>query len=313
MQLHSIQLNNKSLQLPNFIPSISSIKTNFHPIDYLNLLVNLEYPAYLISAYDVYYSFNSHIDDFNYLIELSNKNDQLIFLDSGNYESFWNRFNPWIDSLYYKKLENLKVDFSFSFDGAISGNSNYSNEICDRILKQETFAGNSIVIPIIKAPIPQLEETIINVAKKIDPAIIAIPERILGDGIFQRCISLNKIRHELNSLGKYYPIHLLGTGNPRSILLYILSGADCFDGLEWCQTFVESNTSILYHFQQADLFLENLNPEMNYTTNVLINNLKFFNSFMNKIQKSIIENSYSDLLQSYFAEDFITRLNKHIK
>lgn len=313
MKIQTIQLNNKILQLPNFIPSISSIKTNFHPIDYIKLLVQIKYPTYLISAYDVCYSFNSHLDEFNSILELSEKNDQMIFLDSGNYESFWNRFNPWTDSLYYKRLENLKVDFSFSFDGAISDHNNYSSEICDRVLKQETFAGNSIVIPIVKSSNKKLVETVVEVVKKIDPVFIAIPERILGEGILERCKQLKNIRSKLDSLGKYYPIHLLGTGNPRSILLYIFAGADCFDGLEWCQTFVEPNTGILYHFQQADLFLENLNTEINYTTKVLVNNLEFFNSFINKIHKSIQEKSYNDLLQTYFEKDFIIKLNSLLK
>lgn len=314
MQLQTIQLNKKKFQLPNFVPSISSIKTNYHPIDYLKLLVQIKYPTFLISAYDVCYSFNSHLSEFNSLLELSEKNNQIIFLDSGNYEFFWNLpFNPWTDSLYYKRLENLRVDFSFSFDGAISDHKNYSSEICDRVLKQETFAGNSIVIPIVKPSNEKLAEIVVEVVKKLDPVLIAIPERILGEGILGRCKQLKNIRSKLDSLGKYYPIHLLGTGNPRSILLYILAGADCFDGLEWCQTFVEPNTGILYHFQQADLFLEDLHTEMNYTTKVLVNNLEFYNSFINSIHKSIQEKSFNDLLQTYFEKDFIIKLNSLLK
>ena len=314
MQLHRIQLNNKALQLPNFIPSISSIKTNYHPIDYLKLLVKIEYPAYLISAYDICYSFNSHIDELNSLINVSKKNSQIIFLDSGNYEYFWNLpFNPWSESLYYKELEKIKTDFAFSFDGSGIDKSYNSNKICDRILEQDSISGNSIVIPIIKVSASELENTIIDVVKKIDPVILAIPERVLGNGIIERCLTLKKIRNNLNSLGKYYPVHLLGTGNPRSILLYILAGADSFDGLEWCQTFVETRTGILYHFHQADVFMDELNPEMNFATNVLINNLKYFNTFISNIQKNIEEQTFNDLIHNYFEENFLTKLNKALE
>jgi len=311
MQLHKIQLNNKVLQLPNFIPSISSIKTNYHPIDYLKLLVTLEYPAYLISAYDVCYSFNSHLNEFNSLLDISNKHNQIIFLDSGNYEYFWNLpFNPWTDSIYYKKLENLKIDFAFSFDGSGIDNSYNSDIICNRILEQEAFSGNSIVIPIIKVSASKLEGIVIDIVKKIDPVILAIPERVLGNGIMERCTTLKKIRNNLNSLGKYYPIHLLGTGNPRSILLYILAGADSFDGLEWCQTFIESKTGLLYHFHQADIFMDCSNSEINYATNIFINNLKYLNNFISNIRKNIEQQTFNILLHDYFEEAFITNLNK---
>jgi queuine/archaeosine tRNA-ribosyltransferase len=312
MQITELQLVNKKLILPNFIPSISSIKTNYHPVDYLRILNKIGYPNYLISAYDIYYSFNSYINEFEKLINESNEKGQIIFLDSGNYEYFWNKFNPWHKTLYYRKLKKFRVDFSFSFDGKVIDNQNIVDSVCERVLEQENFAGSSIVIPIVQVSNTSIIDNVFEVAEKLDPFIIAIPERILGDGILKRSKMIKSIRHKLNSTGKYYPLHLLGTGNPRSILAYIYAGADCFDGLEWCQTFVEPNTGILYHFQQGDIFLTNVDRDINYTTNILLNNLKYYNSFIDEIQNTIKNQTFEKMLGKYFDDNFVTRLRKEL-
>ncbi len=41
------------VRLPCFFPSISSVKANLLPVDYLEFLVAAEHPVLLISAYDV--------------------------------------------------------------------------------------------------------------------------------------------------------------------------------------------------------------------------------------------------------------------
>ena len=75
-----------------------------------------------------------------------------------------------------------------------------------------------------------------RVAKELDCNVIAVPERELGDGILERSKSVRRIRRVLDNTGRYRLIHILGTGNPYSILLLAAAGADLFDGLEWCRT-----------------------------------------------------------------------------
>jgi queuine/archaeosine tRNA-ribosyltransferase len=70
----------------------------------------------------------------------------------------------------------------------------------------------------------------------------------------QRVRTVRDIRNALNELGKYYPIHLLGTGNPITIVALAAAGADSFDGLEWCRTVADYDTGCLFHFQQFELF-----------------------------------------------------------
>jgi queuine/archaeosine tRNA-ribosyltransferase len=73
-----------------------------------------------------------------------------------------------------------------------------------------------------------------KVAEQLCPVLLAVPERALGEGIATRIRSVRQIRKALNELDFYCPLHLLGTGNPVSIIAYTIAGADSFDGLEWC-------------------------------------------------------------------------------
>ena len=70
-----------------------------------------------------------------------------------------------------------------------------------------------------------------------------------------RAKTIIKIRKTLAPKKQYYPLHLLGTGNPLSILIYSICGADSFDGLEWCQTTVDYNTGLLYHSRDAAMLV----------------------------------------------------------
>jgi queuine/archaeosine tRNA-ribosyltransferase len=312
MRLNEFNINNKLVQFPVFVPSISTIKTNYHPLDYLKLLVKIKYPYLLISAYDICYSFSKLKNELSELLDEANKNGQIIFLDSGNYEFFWNKFNPWYEDLYFRKLKKLKVDFSFSFDGKDEQKKEDEKNF-KSVLLQEEFAGNSIVVPIMQNNDGRsLEEVALSYAKKLNPTILAIPERILGNGIINRAKALKKIRDKIDTFNKEILIHLLGTGNPRSILIYIFAGADCFDGLEWCQTAVEPNSGLLYHFQQTDLFLELNNTEVDYTTNTLINNLNYYNSFINEIHDSIRDNKFDKILSKYFKNEFMEKLKAEL-
>jgi len=49
-----IKLNDKVITFPIFYPSISSVKTNYPPCDYIDFLEFFGYPNYLVSAFDIW-------------------------------------------------------------------------------------------------------------------------------------------------------------------------------------------------------------------------------------------------------------------
>lgn len=149
-------------------------------------------------------------------------------------------------------------------------------------------------------------------AEQLYPVLLAVPERTLGEGIVERTRTVRKIREALNALEVYCPLHLLGTGNPLSIIAYALAGADSFDGLEWCQTVVDHETGRLSHFQQWDLFRHQTewgqNNTLPYIQSVLMHNLDFYERLMADLHEAVRDDGGDVFLRRFATEDQAARL-----
>jgi queuine/archaeosine tRNA-ribosyltransferase len=302
--------------MPYFFPSVSSIKTNLSPLHYLEVLNAVNHPCYLISAYDIY---NVNLKEQQEIINIINSSklkDTIILMDSGNYESFWNKDQTWTKELFHSIIPMIDANIVFSFDNQNpESNIRY---IVDDI--EETFRLNqqisnvTVISPIVHAPLNLMPRVVTEVAKRLRPLIIAIPERELGEGIINRAKTLMKIRQSLNEIGEYVPIHLLGTGNPISLIIFSLAGADSFDGLEWCQTTVDHSSGQLHHFQLRELFgeLPITSSTIPYTQITLANNLLFYRKLMIEIQNAIYSKDNSFLLESYIPDVYLDVLKKSL-
>ena len=145
--------------------------------------------------------------------------------------------------------------------------------------------------------------------------LIAVAERELGDGLFERAATVVSIRRRLNRLGYYCHLHLLGTGNPISIVVYAVCGADCFDGLEWCQTAVDYDTARLHHFVQWDLFSDQSKFHLGrgpYQARVLIHNLGFYAQWLDRIRWGIRTKQWTGLLDEYLPKKAANRIKRLI-
>ena len=143
--------------------------------------------------------------------------------------------------------------------------------------------------------------------------MLAVPERLLGEGLLARAKRVHELRLALDSLGTgFTALHLLGTGNPLSILVYTLCGADSFDGLEWCQTVADPTTARLHHFQQRDLVdgLADMTSvaDMPYSLGTLVHNLMFYQSLMASISAANTDGSWLALLRQYLPQQFLKKL-----
>ena len=137
-----------------------------------------------------------------------------------------------------------------------------------------------------------------------------MPERRLGDGILARAHSVAAIRHELDKQGRYIALHLLGTGNPISIAIYAVLGADSFDGLEWCQTVVDFDTASLFHLSQFDFFDQQsawADAGLSFHAQALTHNLEFYVNWMRRLRASIHEGKAVDFCRFSFPERVFQR------
>lgn len=302
------------LPLPCFFPSISSVKTNLPIVEYIQVLSALKHPLFLVSAYDLYKCQKKDLARVERLLDNLASNQKIILLDSGNYESYWRNDKKWVLKKYRDILKKTKHHVAFCFDSLhTKGNLNeIASLIKAQVLRDQKYSLGT-VIPIIHSERKQkFPELISRVVDKLNPFMVAVPERQLGEGIVARAETVYKIRRILNKKKLYYPLHLLGTGNPLSILIYSICGADSFDGLEWCQTTVDHRTGILYHFQQRDFFGEQTAfcklQNIPYTQTTLAHNLDFYQKWMVKIQKSFVSGKKDILIKKYLPKPVLSLL-----
>lgn len=323
-------IRGKSLSLPAFVFSLSSHETQVSPHEGATLLRLLEPSAALVSAYDAW-KYYPRSRKFQSSVKALCQSNAVLFLDSGNYEAYRksDRYeslrNPdgWHISDFRETTARLSPDIAFSFDSIDPKGE--PERVVSRIVK--SFHNDDLALaqrdfvlcPIIHLPREFLgslancaARIMSGVAMELDPAMLAIPERELGDGLRERVKTVRDIRKALNALGKYYPLHLLGTGNPLSMIALAAAGADSFDGLEWCRTVADYRSGCLFHFQQFDCFEQTClhrvqnqsirrlieNPKTPYTMKTLAYNVDFFTDWTRTMRDMIHSRQIESLLKN---------------
>ena len=326
-----ITIRGKTLSLPAFIFSLSSHETQVSPHEGAMLLRLLEPSATLVSAYDAW-KYMKHKDGpaFRRSVREFRKSNAVLFLDSGNYEAFRKedryskkKQNGWQRNKFLEVAAKLPPDIAFAFDSidpkgeparvAESIVKAFRND--DKALSQRDFS----LCPIIHLP-REIDGSIADcaahivasVAAELDPPMLAIPERELGNGLLERAKTVRDIRKALNARGKYFPLHLLGLGNPLSMIALAAAGADSFDGLEWCRTVADYHSGHLFHFQQFECFeqaclhrVQNQsirrlieNPKASYTLKTLAYNADFFSDWTRTMRNMIHSGQIEPLLNN---------------
>lgn len=327
----TMPIGTKGLEIPAFVFSLSSHETQVTPLDGSILLHQLQPAAILVSAYDAWIQRSPKQDGRRFRANIRRLRDSetLLFLDSGNYEAYrkkdrHSKANPtgWRAAHFRETARYLSPDIVFSFDSIPRRGS--AKQIASQVAKRFHQDQNALaekefpICPIVHLP-PQpvpssaelAAEALSLVAMELDPIMLAIPERELGVGLMAKAKAVRQIRGALNSLGTYYPLHLLGTGNPLSMVVLAAAGADAFDGLEWCRTVADYATGHLFHFQQLDCFLETClprvqdlrtrllleDPSVPYAMKALVYNVDFFNDWSRTMRDMLHSGQAETLLR----------------
>lgn len=306
--MNNLILNGKVLRLPSYFASISSIKSNECTLGYLKILDIYKDIPFLVSAFDIYYADEKSQLKIKEILEKQKELKRTVIIDSGNYESYWDKSKKWDISKFYEIIQNFYADIIFSYDNQYpTGNvDDDCKQIIITSLDHEKIEKNGFIVPIVHSKKESIAEVAKMVIEKLEPVLIAIPERILGDGIIERMTTLKNIYNETN--GKC-AIHLLGTGNPISIMLYSLCGASTFDGLEWCQTTVNHSDNRLYHFQQRELFKyqnESIESDnISYSLKTMWHNLLYYDELNKKLQNGYTLSKFQDEFGNDFSKESI--------
>lgn len=96
-----------------------------------------------------------------------------------------------------------------------------------------------------------------------------------------------------------------------SLLLYAWSGADSFDGLEWCQTAIDHATAMPAHFHQWEFYRDQTSlgeaDDLPYAQRVLVHNLVFYQRWIGKIADALGAGNLEDLARQSLPKGFLAR------
>ncbi|MDF0750159.1 toll/interleukin-1 receptor domain-containing protein [Marinobacter sp. 71-i] len=320
------------VQLPTLFLSVSSHETQLVPVEALQALRVFEAPTILVSAYDLVTRRKPQA----LIEELTEyrKNGGFVLIDSGNYEASRLGTRRWKKPDLEEALGQTPHDWAFCFDvmGPKHDPDRAIEEIVMAVERDRSFTDAS-VLPIIHAPslksggykLDHIPKIVREVADRLEPKLIAIPERELGPGLIARALMVQSIRKELNKLPFYQPLHILGTGNPWSVAILTAAGADTFDGLEWCRMVVDRDKNRLHHFQHFDFFKYQTevsdsatatqalkDPDIDYGGKVAFHNLDYFTNFAQSLREAVMDDNMEAFVVGLTDWEMVSYLKKQI-
>lgn len=286
-----------TVSLPAFFPSVSSIKTGLPPLDYIASLRAMDgiTPQFLVSAFDIQRAAAEVKAEMVRVLHDAMRNNAVVLMDSGNYESYWMQAQgSWKQEHFHEALRGVRCPLAFGFDmqEPPADFERHVGLIESRYREDQAVCAESAIIPIVHGSPQELPRLCAAVVGRTNAVAVAVPERRLGSGVNERARTVVEIRKCLDASGGYVPLHLLGTGNPISIAIYAVAGADSFDGLEWCQTVVDFESAQLFHLSHADFFRAQTqwgDSELSFAVRTLAHNLEFFADWMARLQSALAE------------------------
>jgi len=314
-----IETSGKSFETPFFIPAISSIKAEMDILGYIDLIEKVGYPAFLVSAYDISKLGKKKKETMIKDLTQHTGKKILVFLDNGNYEACWYKDRNWTLEELKTVLDEVYPDFCFSFDVFCDKGKSieeHAKETITSIAKTAGMQKTGSTIALIHSNPEHFPKIIWKVVEYLTPEIVAIPERELGSSLLEKAQTIRKVRVKLGKMKKSIPIHVLGSGNPISILIYTLCGADIYDALDWSNSFIDPKTGQLFNFSHKDLVdcqCEACKMKgVPYNYQVIAHNLIFYLDFLDEIRNSIKDGKENRILKKYLNEEIISEIRKVI-
>jgi len=329
-----VTLEGRILSTPTFFPAISSYGIKL-PLSYLiYLLANYSYRRVLFHAYDIFHAKEqekkrlfSSIKKFNKIVRSRNKG--FLFLDSGIYESSWYNNLSWDRNSYRDLISKVKFDFYSSFDILPKGSSRkndkkFMKQTFENITASRALSNKGELAAILHGRSPDHLIAMIEQFVSTHPEIcriIAVPERDCGEGILERAQTIVEVRKILDKNDDTSLLHILGCGNPLSILLYSFCGADIFDSLDWYEHVINQDTLTINDFSHLELFdcqceacaflAKRTRPiKGQYMDKVLLHNLFFYQDYMKKIQTLIRNDGISTFLGQRVGKDIVEKIKR---
>lgn len=319
-----VPLEGKPFQTPTYFPAISSYGIKFPVLEQFYFLQQYKYHRVLISAYDLHNSSESERKKLFSMMRRYRKTG-VLFLDSGLFESSWNVDPNWDISSYKNLMSQAKFDLYTSFDRlpketGKESRIKFKEDTFRNIVESSIFLNNVVFIPILHGSSPG--ELIGIVKEFVDqfPQLcnyIALPERDCGKSVLERAETIVEIRKVLNSNDHRNLLHILGCGNPLSMLLFSYCGADSFDSLDWVKSLFNPTTLSTNDFSHLELLdckcpvcTEISYKDAEYSEKTLLHNLLFYKNFSTQLQSLILNDNLLSYLKIHIDRKVIDQIDR---
>lgn len=305
------KVNRNILITPEFIPAFSSREDRSISNRIKIMLNNIPQPASLISAYD--YKTLGMTDISIAEIIKSYSKGKMLFLDSGAFELQFDINDKWDEERYVEAITEIKPSFFVSYDRIPRFGQKFDilkdiEKSVDFLRRAKMSYGRILLIHLI--PGKNIMEEIDGICRKLieynnDFDIVGFPEKEMGSNIIQRCIFIRRIRDFMDKSCIEKPVHIFGCSDPTSILLFVLSGADMFDGLGWikyCNSGIrnidKSHLPLLNCrcFACKDVDWRNI-QKGEYEYRLSLHNLMRFTDFTSVVRDSIIKGNLIEYIK----------------
>lgn len=301
------------IKTPLLIPSFSSkgfaIKRGKSIISD-PLLISTEFleESMLISAFDLYHSLIPSADKFAHSAEI-------VFIDSGGYETSSNydfsgiieyesdskRINEW----NVNKLESVIRKWSLRYPAVIVNfdHGNIRKSLCEQIEEANSFfqkfpdmLKTFLIKPETnKQHIVQIDNIIKSIHELDQFDIIGLTEKELGISMLKRMQNIRKIRKKMDEVRISKPIHIFGSLDPISSVLYFLAGAEIFDGLTWLRFSYFNNTTIYVpNFAVLNNEIGIARTDVRIKADSIVNNIRYLNKLKYAMINFISSKDYSE-------------------
>lgn len=261
----------------------------------------LRHCSILLSLYDFHYVF-----DKEKVLEKLKSFQGEVFLDSGQFEAkktpnlselyFYKYLSePWDVDLYEATLNEVQTNISdlyiVNFDtwDDIEHQTRQSLESFSKIEEASKYVlllhpnGQFWTLPRLKHLVKILK-TCIN---RFD--ILGTTEKELGPTLIQRIINIFYLRDLLNrSFDRYIPLKIFGAHDPKSVILYFISGGDIFDGLSWLRFYFNNRSSRYTNEFDYDLIREKV-----LSDDLIFHNILYMNRISNDLNYSLITEDFT--------------------
>jgi hypothetical protein len=298
--------NGASIATPLLIPSFSSKGFSFDSKG--NSDLNRIYKTVseyitqimLISAYDIYYKNikkpNYKISDITVIdsggYEISDFNDLSTILTTNNTKKEWTEeklmevYNK-IPNYYSAILVNYdhpdkRTTTKRQIEKALSFFKNFPNHLHTLLIKPESK----------KHPFVMVKSVLSNIKRLAGFDIIGFTEKELGGSILERMIAIANIRIALDDIGLYTPLHIYGSLDPITSILYYIAGAEIFDGLTWLRYgFLDGNACYYNNFGTR---VHGINIDDDRTKLYMIeNNIAYLVKMKSQMEMFLLDGSFA--------------------